>query len=118
MDAVQRRRLRGSARAALAAAAGGGQGSIRRHGAARRTDQTANATSPRSPRSEQSTILPITVQTTAREAPVLHHWTRLIGVAMSALVGLCIAAPAVAQIPAWAPADLLAAATAEGGTMT
>jgi len=47
---------------------------------------------------------------------VLHRWTSL--TAFSALVTLCVAAPATAQAPAWAPADLLAAAKAEGGTMT
>ena len=47
---------------------------------------------------------------------MLHHWTSL--TAFSALLGLCTAAPAAAQAPSWAPADLLAAAKAEGGTMT
>jgi iron(III) transport system substrate-binding protein len=47
---------------------------------------------------------------------VQHRSTPLI--AFSALLGLCIAAPAAAQAPDWAPADLLAAAKAEGGTMT
>jgi iron(III) transport system substrate-binding protein len=51
---------------------------------------------------------------------VLHRWTTL--TAISVLFGLCIAAPAIAQAPAqtpgWAPPDLLAAAKAEGGTMT
>jgi len=47
---------------------------------------------------------------------VLHRWTLLS--AFSALVGLCIAVPAGAQAPAWAPADLVAAAKAEGGAMT
>ena len=49
---------------------------------------------------------------------MLHRWKSLTCAALSGLVGLCIAAPAVAQTPAWAPADLLAAAKAEGGTMT
>jgi iron(III) transport system substrate-binding protein len=49
---------------------------------------------------------------------VLHHWTSSACVALSMLLGLCIAAPAAAQAPAWAPPDLLAAAKAEGGTMT
>jgi iron(III) transport system substrate-binding protein len=47
---------------------------------------------------------------------VLHRSTSL--TAISALLGLCIAMPAAAQAPDWAPADLLAAAKAEGGTMT
>jgi len=47
---------------------------------------------------------------------VLHHRTSL--TAFSVLLGLCTAAPAAAQAPAWAPADLLAAAKAEGGTLT
>lgn len=52
---------------------------------------------------------------------MLHHSTSPIGAALSGLLGLCmlaVAAPAVAQAPAWAPPDLLAAAKAEGGTMT
>src|SRR5262245_27068077 len=71
----------------------------------------------RSPAALQSTNLLPNVQTIAKgEPPVLHHWTSL--TAFSALVGLCIAAPAVGQTPGWAPADLLAAAKAEGGAMT
>jgi iron(III) transport system substrate-binding protein len=52
---------------------------------------------------------------------VLHHWTSPTGAAISRLLGLCIvalSAPAAAQAPSWAPADLVAAAKAEGGTMT
>jgi len=49
---------------------------------------------------------------------VLRIWTSLAGAAFSALAGLCITTPAAAQTPAWAPADLLAAAKAEGGAMT
>jgi len=53
---------------------------------------------------------------TKGETPVPHRWTSL--TAFSALVGLWIATPAAAQTPAWAPADLVAAAKAEGGAMT
>ena len=49
---------------------------------------------------------------------MLHIWTSLTGAAISALVGLCLSVPAAAQAPEWAPADLLAAAKAEGGAMT
>jgi iron(III) transport system substrate-binding protein len=48
---------------------------------------------------------------------VLHHRTSQIGAALSGLLSLCLAAPAAAQAP-WAPPDLLAAAKAEGDTMT
>src|SRR5262245_40508744 len=58
----------------------------------------------------------ITARTTRGRTPVLHRWTSL--TAFSALVGLCVAAPAAAQAPAWTTADLLAAAKAEGNAMT
>src|SRR6266700_7578600 len=54
-------------------------------------------------------------KTTLRETLVLHRWTTL--TVFSVLVSL-FAAPAVAQPPAWAPADLVAAARAEGNAMT
>src|SRR5262245_44342173 len=77
---------------------------------------SAYATSPRSPGAWQSTNLLPNARTTKGRTPVQHRWTSL--TALSALVGLCIGAPAAAQTPAWAPADLLAAAKAEGNAMT
>ncbi len=48
-----------------------------------------------------------------------HHWISSTSATISGLISLCLwAAPAAAQAPSWAPADLLAAAKAEGGTMT
>jgi iron(III) transport system substrate-binding protein len=50
---------------------------------------------------------------------VPHHWKTLSCAAILGLLGLGIAAPAAAQeAPSWAPPDLLAAAKAEGGTLT
>jgi iron(III) transport system substrate-binding protein len=49
-----------------------------------------------------------------------HDLTRT-SATISGLLGLCLAAialPAAAQAPSWAPADLLAAAKAEGGALT
>src|SRR5947199_8326856 len=69
----------------------------------------------RSPVAPQSTILPDNKRRRGR-TPMPHRWTLL--TAFSALVALSISVPATAQTPAWAPADLLAAAKAEGGTMT
>jgi ABC-type molybdate transport system substrate-binding protein len=42
------------------------------------------------------------------------------GITVAGLIALCVAAasPTYAQAPSWAPADLLAAAKAEGGTIT
>jgi iron(III) transport system substrate-binding protein len=49
------------------------------------------------------------------------HFKPVTRVALAGLLGLCIMslpAPARAQAPSWAPPDLLAAAKAEGGTLT
>src|SRR4051812_4332418 len=45
---------------------------------------------------------------------MMHH-SRL---AFAGLIGLCVAAPALAQTPTWATAELLAAAKAEGSALT